>query len=101
MPAQTEIAGRFATAHAQKYMTQLCTHFAHKIPATVDGETAEARFAMGIAHMSADNTALTVRLTAETADAAAQMKPIIDDHLRRFAFREKFTQMAWNDAPQS
>lgn len=92
--------GRFATAQGRKYLAQLCKHFGHKVPATVDPDGAAGRvqFAMGTAQFRADDAALTVQLRAGTAAGLQQMREVVDDHLRRFAFREGFEAMTWAPA---
>lgn len=37
MTSDLHSTGHVATSHAHRYMTQLCKHFGHKIPAAVDG----------------------------------------------------------------
>ncbi|MFV0410073.1 MAG: DUF2218 domain-containing protein [Paracoccus sp. (in: a-proteobacteria)] len=98
MQAQSQVAGRFDTPNAAKYMTQLCKHFGHKVPASVEGDRGQVSFAIGKAEMAAGDTGLTVTLTGSDAEALAQMRHIIDDHLKRFAFREDFSGMIWGGA---
>lgn len=100
MQEQSQVAGRYDTSNARKYMTQLCKHFGHKVPASVDGDNGQVTFAIGKAGMAADDTRLTVTLTGADADALTQMQHIIDDHLKRFAFREDFSGMNWEAAVQ-
>ncbi|MBO9456726.1 DUF2218 domain-containing protein [Paracoccus sp. R12_1] len=96
MTATFQTVGQFATQNARKYMTQLCKHFAHKVPAEVEGDQGHVTFAMGTAKLHADDSGLTVQLSADSEAALAQMRPIIDDHLTRFAFREDFLSMNWS-----
>ncbi|WP_374303466.1 DUF2218 domain-containing protein [Paracoccus sp. (in: a-proteobacteria)] len=97
MQDHIQTSGRFATPNGVKYLTQLCKHFGHKNPAEVaeDGSSGEVRFAMGQALMQADGQGLTATLRGEDQAALDQLRHIIDDHLKRFAFREGFEAMDW------
>ena len=96
MTARFQTVGQFATQNARKYMTQLCKHFAHKVPSEVEGVQGHVTFAMGTAKLHAGDSGLTVQLCADSETALARMRPIIDDHLKRFAFREDFQTMDWS-----
>ncbi len=98
MQVQSRMKGQFDTPNAHKYMAQLCKHFGHKVPASVEGDRGQVAFAMGEAHLSADDTGLTAMLSGADGAALAQMQQIIDDHLKRFAFREGFSGMTWGAA---
>lgn len=91
-----EATGRFSTPNAARYMSQLCKHFGHKIPAEVEGDRGRVTFAAGVAEFQADDATLTARLRAEDAGGLARLRGVIDDHLKRFAFREEFEAMDWD-----
>lgn len=97
MQDRIETRGHFATPNGAKYLAQLCKHFGHKVAAQMsgDGRSGDVRFAMGEARLLADDQGLTTILRGEDRDALDRMRPIIDDHLKRFAFREDFEAMAW------
>lgn len=92
-----ETTGRFGTANAQKYMQQLCKHFAHKVPAEVTGDQAQVQFARGNAQMQALPDQLEVTISTNDQEAIGFLREVIDDHLRRFAFREEFSVMDWSE----
>lgn len=96
MQGQFRSTGRFSTPNAQKYMTQLCKHFGHKVPAEIEGDAGQVTFGMGIAQFQAGDEALSVLLSGESAEAIASLQEVIDSHLQRFAFREEFTGMSWS-----
>lgn len=98
MQEEYRTTGRFATESAGKYLTQLCKHFGHKVPASVEGDRGQVTFAIGAAEMTANDARLTVSLSATDAEALAQLQHVIDDHLKRFAFREEFSGMNWGAA---
>ncbi|MDS9469881.1 DUF2218 domain-containing protein [Paracoccus sp. MBLB3053] len=97
MSTMLKTTGHFATPNAQRYMTQLCKHFAHKVPATVEGDQAHVKFQKGSAQMRAGADDLEVTITTSEAEAVAMLRAVIDDHLARFAFRENFTMMTWSE----
>ncbi|TRW97744.1 DUF2218 domain-containing protein [Paracoccus sp. M683] len=98
MQDQFESIGRFETPNAQKYLVQLCKHFAHKIPAEVEGDQGHITFAMGTARLSATDASLDVVVTGADDQAVNRLQQVIEDHLKRFAFREAETSMIWAPA---
>lgn len=96
MPDQLTGTGRFATAHASRYLQQLCKHFAHKVEVSYDAQEGHAAFPTGPATLSATPDELVVRVTAEDAEGLERARRIVDSHLERFAFREEFKQMDWS-----
>lgn len=87
---------RFPTAHASKYLQQLCKHFAHKVEVSFDEVRGYAALPPGPAELMADAEGLTVRIRAETAKDMIQARFVVDSHLVTFAHREGFTGLAWN-----
>ncbi|WP_371156441.1 DUF2218 domain-containing protein [Jannaschia sp. 2305UL9-9] len=87
--------GRFETANASRYLQQLCKHFAHKVEVRHDETSGEAALPTGPATLRAEPGALIVTVTADDADGLARARHIVDDHLKRFAFREAFETMSW------
>lgn len=87
--------GRFDTLNASKYLQQLCKHFGHKVEAEFDTAQGRVAFPFGPADMKADETALTVTVTAADDDTLTRARGVIDSHLARFAFRESFEHMDW------
>lgn len=85
----------FATENGSKYLKQLCKHFAHKIEVEYDDEKGRAALPPGPAELIADAKGLSVSITAEDEQGLLRAKFIIDDHLKRFAFREGFEGLDW------
>lgn len=92
-----QLVGTFTTPNASKYLQQLCKHFAHKIEVSFDEQAGRIPFTLGVAEVSADASALHVRFADVADDKRGDAKMVIDKHLERFAFREGFTAMAWQD----
>lgn len=86
MPSSQTIV---TTPNASRYLQQMCKHFAHKV--TVDYTPVEARvdFPFGDCRMWADGDTLTIECVCESDETLARTKFVIDDHLSRFAWREK------------
>lgn len=85
-----------ATAHASRYLQQLCKHFAHKIPVEFDQSQGAITFPIGGAALSANAEALRISVTTPHAEQIAQLQDVVIRHLERFAFREELA-VAWSD----
>nr|WP_199066761.1 DUF2218 domain-containing protein [Chromobacterium sp. ASV5] len=67
--------------NADKVMYKLCKHFALKVPATFDSETALIHFDDGDFRVQRQDDLLTLRCEAASADQLAFIQSIVDDHL--------------------
>ena len=90
-----EAATRFPTGNAQKYLQQLCKHFGHKIEVEQAGDHATLRFSCGTGLIEADDEGLTITALADDAARLDETKAVVEDHLLRFAFREKPDALQW------
>jgi hypothetical protein len=88
--------GHFETTNGSKYLQQLCKHFAHKVEVTYDATSGQAALPPGPATLSADETGLTVQISAQDEDGLVKARHVIDAHLQRFAFREAFEAFDWH-----
>jgi hypothetical protein len=86
-----------ATAHASRYLQQLCKHFAHKLPATFDPTTGRIDFSIGGVDLAADGERLTISVTPSAAEKLADLQDVVARHLVRFAFRETL-EFDWRTA---
>jgi hypothetical protein len=77
------------TPSASQYLQQLCKHFAHKVTVEYDAHNARVDFPFGDCRMSAEENVLRVSCASPTQEAEERMRAVIDDHLVRFAWREK------------
>ncbi|WP_341863747.1 DUF2218 domain-containing protein [Gymnodinialimonas sp. 57CJ19] len=87
--------GTFPTAHASRYLQQLCKHFGHKVEVSYDERTGRAALPPGPARMWADDDMLQLEVTAGTEEGLGTARYVIDSHLETFAYREKFKAMDW------
>ena len=79
---------RVPTAHASKYLQQLCKHFQHKLPTTFDETSGAITFSAGETKLAATAETLTLDLEARSDDDLERLKDVVARHLERFAFRE-------------
>ena len=86
------------TEHASRYLQQLCKHWSHKF--SVDFDPTKGRVPFSDAAevtFIADETTLTMTLSVADLAQQARMQGVIDDHLKRFAFREELA-LDWQKA---
>jgi hypothetical protein len=98
---------RVPTAHASRYLQQLCKHWAHNLAVEFtpehgsvvfpkDGRGAswqgDARFTM-----TAEADVLVCRIEASEPEQLEGMKGAVARHLDRFAFREGPLAFEWQD----
>ena len=84
------------TAHASRYLQQLCKHWAHKLEVNFTAERGVVGFPGGtVATFEARPEGLAVRIEASDAQTLEQMKGVVSRHLDRFAFREAPLTFEW------
>lgn len=88
---------RVETARASRYLTQLCKHFAHKVPAEWTEREGTARFAWGTCVLRADDQALTLHVEAPDEESLGRVQYVVGDHLERFAGRDGL-KVVWGPA---
>ena len=79
---------RIATKLATRYLSQLCKHFAHRLPVTLTETEGSITFGIGSCTLAATPDALLLRATADNAEQRAELEGVVARHLERFAFRE-------------
>jgi hypothetical protein len=83
-----ELVARVATAHAARYLSQLCKHFGHKVPATLGEGVGRVQFPAGVLDGAAEPDVLVLRVTAADPAEVERLCGVVARHLERFAFRE-------------
>ncbi len=86
----------FETQNASRYIAQLCKHFAHKVEVDYSEMRGGAALPPGPAVMEARDGALHFDVRAETEEGLMRAKFIIEDHIKRFAFRENLSNLNWS-----
>jgi hypothetical protein len=95
-PAARSVA-TLATPLAGRYLAQLCKHFQHRLPVTLDDGAGHIVFEAGDCRCQAEAGTLTLRLEAPDAPRLAQVQDVVARHLLRFAFRESLA-IDWHAA---
>lgn len=88
-------SARFETPHGRTYLVRLCKHFAHKIDVTYSEDHAQCTLPAGPATMDADDTGVRFNVSAIDNERLANACSVIERHLERFAFREGFAGLVW------
>lgn len=96
------------TAHASKYLQQLCKHWQHNLAVSFTPDHGTVTFpkdARGAAWtgdalvtFDAGADALSVRIDASSDEHVEAMKGVVARHLDRFAFREAPLAFDWQAA---
>ena len=85
---------RVSTPAGSRYLQQLCKHWAHKFPVSHDTKQGRIEFSAGSCELAADDTALTMTVSAGEAASLPVLEDVIERHLKRFAFREAL-EISW------
>lgn len=101
----TTTTARVPTAHASKYLQQLCKHWQHNLAVTFTPEEGTITFPKdargadwssdGVARLAASDDALIVTIEASNADHSEALEGTVQRHLDRFAFREAPLPFDW------
>ena len=92
------LEGQVKTEKAEKYLIQMCKHFAHKVEASYGDNRGRVEFMYGPAQFSAEDETLHVRFELKSKEYREGAKSVIDSHLERFAFREAIKGLEWRDS---
>jgi hypothetical protein len=100
MNSQSDIAKQNSratvnTAHASRYLQQLCKHWSHKFETQFNSVQGRIALPLGEARLTAEPESLVIDLTAEDATGLATLQTVVVSHIERFAFREKL-QFDWD-----
>ncbi|MDI1284165.1 MAG: DUF2218 domain-containing protein [Reyranella sp.] len=104
----TSSTARVPTAHASRYLQQLCKHWTYNLAVTFDetkGTVVFPRNARGAEwpgdatlELLAHDGAIECRLAASSPGQLEGLKGAVARHLDRFAFREAPLPFNWQDA---
>ncbi len=90
---------RVATNLPRRYLSQLCKHFEHKLPVTLDEASGRIEFPAGVCDLSTEDGVLVLRALAVDLEALGRVEEVVARHLLRFAFREP-PEVVWARAGQ-
>ena len=95
------------TAHASKYLQQLCKHWSRDLKVEFNGSHGTVVFphdargaewpADAVISMDASDSALLCRIEASAPGQLEALKGALARHLDRFAFREAPLKFEWNE----
>ena len=92
----TTASAHVPTAHAAKYLRQLCKHWSHRVAVDLEDDTGIVVFPDAVATMTAAPAALIVVDEAETSETLERIKRVVAGHVDRFAFREAPLRFDWS-----
>jgi hypothetical protein len=90
---------RVPTAHASRYLQQLCKHWSHKFAVEFTPEHGMIPFdATRRCTLDASPEHLALRIDAADDATLERTQGAVIDHLKRFAFREELSEVRWERA---
>ena len=90
---------RVAMDTPARYLGQLCKHFQHRLPVTLDDASGCIVFPSGTCALKATPEDLLMRVTSDDAGALPQLQDVVARHLLRFAFRSP-PEITWTPVPE-
>jgi hypothetical protein len=92
----TEQHATAATAHASRYLQQLCKHWSHRFEVAFDPTAGRIDMGEGVVvSLRATPDTIEVDLTTPL-ERAEKMREVIENHIRRFAHREPELAFVWS-----
>jgi hypothetical protein len=88
---------KVSTENASSYLRKLCQHWSHKFLVSFDDQHGTIDLAVGKCILDAGENALNVRLELAAEGNEAQLQKVVEEHIKRFAFRESLV-FDWNSA---
>jgi len=85
--------------NAGSYMRKLCAHWSHKFAVTLDGDHGTIELPSAKCDLRASEAALNVRLELKEDADEARVQKVVEEHLKRFGFREELV-FAWNSTAE-
>ena len=77
------------TAYGEPYLRRLCRHFAHKIPASVDGQHGTVEFPFGLCRIDVDENEMRIQVDVDNVANMDRAEAVVADHLVRMANRDE------------
>jgi hypothetical protein len=80
---------RVSTDRPERYLTQLCKHFSHKLPVEFTDSEGKLTFSSGVCHLRAESGTLVLDATAADAESLDRTEDVVARHLVRFGARNE------------
>jgi hypothetical protein len=84
-----ERRGEVRTEMGSRYLQQLCKHWGHRFPVDSGADYGEIALPLGPCRLQASDDSLVIVIKSGEAADLARLQEVVEDHLRRFAFREE------------
>ncbi|EIZ80241.1 hypothetical protein WSK_1275 [Novosphingobium sp. Rr 2-17] len=90
------IAAHVKTANGGKYVKQLSSHWGHKFPVELEGETGAITFPNALVILAGDPDGIAITITGEDREGVERLTGVVASHIDRFAFREVPLDYQWH-----
>ncbi|WP_084397357.1 DUF2218 domain-containing protein [Henriciella aquimarina] len=87
-----------ATAHASRYLQQLCKHWSHKFDVDYSPNAGRIALPLGDVALKAGETDLTIQITPTSVDNLEKLEDVVASHIDRFAHKEGGLTYDWQPA---
>ncbi|MBT8083835.1 MAG: DUF2218 domain-containing protein [Woeseia sp.] len=77
------------TAFGESYLKRLCRHFAHKIPASAEGQQGKIEFPFGLCRIEVDDQEMRIRIQVDDSENVEKAEKVVGEHLVRMANRDE------------
>lgn len=77
------------TEKGSRYLQQLCKHWGHRFPVESGADYGEIALPLGPCTLRASDESLVIVVKSGAAEDVAKLQEVVEDHIRRFAFREE------------
>ena len=77
------------TEKGSRYLQQLCKHWGHRFPVESRADFGEIALPLGPCTLQASADSLVIVVKSGAPDELAKLQQVVEDHIRRFAFREE------------
>ena len=78
---------KVATDAPWRTMSQLCKHFQHKLPVTLEADRGTIAFDAGLCTLTTETDCLVMQVEAADPAGLDRLQDVVARHLLRFAFR--------------
>jgi uncharacterized protein len=90
-----DVTARVPTENAAKYVKQLCNHWSHKFEVQQSSHGGSVQFSSTTVDFRTDADGMDIKISGNDNEDVEGLKPVVEDHLNRFAFREAPLPFEW------